>query len=934
MSRITPSNPANTLTPGFSTVSSPGGFQSGDLVYFKDSSFGLVPGNAVASANFNISATNAPIGGPFGRNAFVGVLNTNINRGVLGRQRFAATLTNGNIVVVYAGGQLNAGAQGNPRFTITDSNFNTVVAETQISVTDSVENSTIGVAALTGGGFAVVYVNQSAVIRIAVFSNTGTVVTAPFTPAGWTNNLSLVDIEPLFNGGFVASGNQGGTVRVATYNATGTQINSNTTSIGFNTTDTPQIAVLTDNRFVVLTRGGTTSAVVTGFNANCTTVGVGPTFSITNPTNASGGALSICVLSNDEVVLAWSESFANYVRKYFIGTNTIGAGEVLNGGSAGYVPTVTTLPGDNIAALMQTDNGRTILQIISSSFANISTQIYNGISLDTFSGNRLSVTGILAGSTLTYFASTVNSGTNTGPSTPIQYYQFGNTAPYAPVYRRTQTINVATAASAVSGYARSTSTPNNAAFLAATNTTVSNVRTTINGANFVRAPYVAKTNVAFLDTCVMSNGRMVVAYSNNSTAPGFLVVDAAGNVLSDIAISAPVSLEVIRCTALNSGRLLVAFANTNQNITFQIYDENFTLLSTGDFVTLTGGVIPNNTNTVGNGSFTVSSIGTNRFIVGYCHNAAARAAYAIFTDSMTFVTTVFLSTQTTGQAPQVAGNIDGTFTATHYITNTGQGFLNKFIQTSPTVYEEITASNFGWSGSTRLATTSKMSPNSVGCMVIAPAQNSNSALMYMIANPGQTQTVDLGGSSNFMSSAVAIGATGEIVALKADSVNGSVVTVVAPGTGILTGGAFIQNSVTIPPATINNSAGGTGPCVCLECLYDRTYAFVYRGPSSELYIGLFSSANVTYSRTLVAGVTGSVPSLLLSPTNGYYLSGVSASDCAAGGTGVVQVNGAATLNSQYSETTTPQAFDFNTPALDVGVRGTIAGRNMIISGGK
>jgi hypothetical protein len=376
----------------------------------------------------------------------------------------------------------------------------------------------------------------------------------------------------------------------------------------------------------------------------------------------------------------------------------------------------------------------------------------------------------------------------------------------------------------------------------------------------------------------------------------------------------------------------VAFANTNQNITFQVYDENFTLLATNDFVTLTGGTIPNNTNSVTNGSFTVSSIGTNRFIVGYCHNSSARAAYAVFTDSLAFVVTGFISGGTTGQAPQVAGNLDGTFTATQYTTNTGNGLLVKYIQTSSNTFEEITQTTFGWPGSTRLATTSKMSPNGVGCHPIAPAQGAN-ALMYMIANPGQVYTVDLGGSSNYMSAAVAIGATGEIVALKGEGgTNSSLVTLIAPGTGMVSGGPIFQNATTLP--SMNTTTGGTGPCICLECLYDRTYAFVYRGSSSELYIGLFSTANITYSATLVAGVTGSTPSLTLSPANGYYLSGVAASDCAAGGTGVVQVNGAATLNSQYSATTAPQAFDFNTPALDVGVRGTIAGRNMIISGGK
>ena len=183
-----------------------------------------------------------------------------------------------------------------------------------------------------------------------------------------------------------------------------------------------------------------------------------------------------------------------------------------------------------------------------------------------------------------------------------------------------------------------------------------------------------------------------------------------------------------------------------------------------------------------------------------------------------------------------------------------------------------------------------------------------------------------------MSHAVAIGATGEVVILDIDPVYSQAMTVYAPGSAVVTTGPLLNNGITL--TSVNSTLDSPGPCVICECLFDRLYAFAYISSDNSLLLGAFSTANVTYSSSIVSGVTASTGALLPSPVNGYYLAGVSASECAAGGTGVLQINGAATLNSQYPAGTTSQSFDFNTPALDVGVRGTIAGRNMIISGGK
>lgn len=947
MSRITPPTPVNALTPGYSTVSSPTGFQSGDLVYYRDSSFGNIPGNAVTAAPFDIIATNAPLGGPFGRNAFISVLNESINRGVSGRQRFAAVLTNGNIVVVYAEGRPDNTTQGNPLFRIVDTNFNTVVAETPITTAETVFRSAIGVTALVGGGFAVSYVTGSSTLRVAVYSNTGAVVTAAYTPSGWAASIVQVDVEPLPSGGFVVAANQtasgGGAnqYRVATFNAAGTQINANSPVIStFASNDTPQMVVLSDGRFVIATRSASTTGVVTGFNADCTTVGSSQTFSLLDPNSAAGGGYSLCVLSNNEVVLATSISGGtSSARKYFISTNSFGSTENLNLGQTAFYPMVTTLPGDNIAAIMEGPSGTTVLQIIQSNLSTVvSTTTYTGISLDTGSGNRQAICSILTPSRLTYFMSTTNTNTGTGPATPIQYFQFNSAASYAPVYRRAQNVTATTSSSPVSGYARSTSTPNRASFLASTNATLSSSSTTLNGTNFYRAPYIAKTGVTYMDSCMMLDGRMVVAYATGTPAAGFVVINALGNIVADIPISTSGNSVAIKCTALNNGRLALAFSTTagDQVLFLQVYDSNFNLATSTTLTAALGGANPRDTATLDNGGFGISSVGVDRFVVHFCRgDGINRGQYAVFTDSIVLLETAFTSPDATARGISVAGNIDGSFVTMSFQTTPGNVRWSRYVQVGANAWASVFSVTGGWqAGASRYATTGKMHPSGVAYFIQNAADNGNDTVIPFIGNNSDaigSQSISAGEPA--LCTAISVGATGEIVVIKVSNAQGNLMQVYAPGTAIRTGGVIIQNSFTAPTAR-NFGSGSAGSAVCLECLYDRTYALVYRGTSNEMYISLFTTANVTYSTTLTSGVTASSGGLVPSPANGYYLAGVSTSDCAAGGTGVLQINGAAALNSQYPATTTSQAFDFNTPALDVGVRGTIAGRNVILSGGK
>ena len=68
--------------------------------------------------------------------------------------------------------------------------------------------------------------------------------------------------------------------------------------------------------------------------------------------------------------------------------------------------------------------------------------------------------------------------------------------------------------------------------------------------------------------------------------------------------------------------------------------------------------------------------------------------------------------------------------------------------------------------------------------------------------------------------------------------------------------------------------------------------------------------------------------------NGYILQGVSTTPASAGGTGLVQTNGSATLNSSYSATAPASTFDFTMPNGSgiSGVKGNAVGRSVTLKG--
>ena len=147
--------------------------------------------------------------------------------------------------------------------------------------------------------------------------------------------------------------------------------------------------------------------------------------------------------------------------------------------------------------------------------------------------------------------------------------------------------------------------------------------------------------------------------------------------------------------------------------------------------------------------------------------------------------------------------------------------------------------------------------------------------------------------------------------------------------------APLLNSSTATPsgrltAAINTTSAPTyGMQPCVTPSYGYNVVIAWFDINGALYYAIANAFPYTEYISLTAGVTGSAPTtpLNISQSSGYYLAGVAVSDCPPGGTGQIQTNGVANLNSQYSTTTAFQGFDFQNP-VTVGVKGTAVGRTV------
>lgn len=939
MSRITPPVPNTTLTPAYSSVSSAAGFQSGDLVYFRDSNFGTIPGNAVTSATFPVAATVNQNQIAFNTTVNWANYNPTRNTGSTNiRAQHSALLTNGNIVVVF-GEHVSAGnAPG--CFRIIDQNGATVVDRTVVNPGVAFQGM-IGVCALTGGGFAVVLrANSTGGIFHGVYSNTGAVVTAMASDTSFGTGMETLEIQALSGGGYVIGVNQvSGTYGFRVYSSTGVGGTYSTVSGWSNSTAQIVITTFSDNSFAAVYPSASNGLSISRFNNTGTFVA---TYTGAGSDYYNSGAYDFITLTNGLAALLYIENstFQIFIKSYNQSTGAVsGAASVSTTNQ--YMINAKALSGGGFVVTNATPgNGRMLLSRFDNSFGGLGTINIDG--LPGYPRNSITMyqqrTAIIEGSTfLTLIDNTPVATNYTYGSMPYVQVDKNNFTATGIRRRFPATQTVGNISAAVSGYARSASTPNAASFLAANTQTLTVNVPQSSGTTFALTPFAGVTETV-TSQCMtdMNNGQFVISYRTSvAGAARFTVFNPDGSVVTTVTVAPSVAAHLVRCTCLGNGRLVVSWVPvTNDRVNFSVYAAGtYALLATG---TTTGSLsVSSPASWNGNAGHDIAPFGNDFFVLGFFDGG--NIAVAVFNDSA-----VYQSQAATGVANcqniRIASNATGDVQVKFFLPNAGQGYVVSFTRgpTASSIYFYSTQA-FGNYNSNNWGEGFAISP--YGSYWGFGNLNSSNRRLHR-GLPGQAANDLTFGSMAFNAASVCIGPNGEFVAIIIDNSNvGYYRYGVSPSQGPYGSGVnFLQIDATGMTISGFNTTTDVGSQAQIVNLYDNIYAFSYiaggGNSSGQIFVGLLCAVASSYSTTITAGVTPSNTALLPSPANGYYLAGVSASECAAGGTGIVQVNGAATLNSQYPAGTTSQAFDFNTPALDVGVRGTISGRNVILSGGK
>ena len=924
MSRNAPTIPTDASTAAFTTVSSSAGFSAGDLVYQKSGSVNPIPDGVVSSATFDITAATVQPGalGP----STAQQISTAVGVGGGAGAGFpnAAKLTNGNMVVVYCSLQ-----NSTYYFRIIDENGTQVVAETSLGFTSvNAIYGQICVTALTGGGFAFAGINSSGGLSYGVYSNTGTVVTSA-TPDGTVSSSSgSLTIASRPDGSFIILMNDGTSTqtRFKVYSATGTQVIAWTNVVAYYLLQARcSVAVRSDNSFVISTWTSSTniqyyvysSAGSTSTNASVSS-GVTPGSTYTR--------LDSTTLTNDSVVFAFNDNTNTGYFRILTSANSLGS--LQSNGATCYTTGVKSLA-----------SGSFILLYENASYNNVVYSIRNSTGTQTASGLTYGVS--VAGGARSSNYSTVQMASNIAVVGSWTYPASGGngntgfqsmfqivTSTYAIRNFTTTSLVAGTASSSVNTYARSNSTPNAAAFLASTSTTLSKsiAQQSSSSASYVVAPTLVESAACSgVYVRTMQNGQIVIAYTMTASpyAVKFAVYSPSGVYLNTYTVStSSYSSSIVKCCVLTNGNLVVVYMPTaGTSFTFVVYSPSFVVQSTTTFT-------PSST-PYGGAAFgpDISPMTNARFVFSYYNGATP--TWVVFDSSVTQLATSGLSTAyNTGMSVAGMSN-NGFVTVTHQ--NGGSSQVIWFQNDSGASFNQMQSQTFGTS--TNQVGAPSISASPTGTIVTYFTSGGSGGYLYLVS-PGTSYssmfTASTVGATNIYGSTVM--PDGSFVCVMLDNSTYYGWAQITPGQSIASGSNNPFKSSTLNMTGALPYSSSSNPSVNVAALFDNQFVVVYRDTSTYPRFFISSTTAGTYSTTTVSGTTVSNPAYFPSQSNGYILKGVATTGATAGGTGVVQTNGPAQLNSQYPSGTTYQAFD-STGTLIQGTKGTIVGRNVTLTGG-
>jgi hypothetical protein len=947
MSRYIQPTASNTSSTAVTTIPSTTGYAAGELIYYNNNvaDYGTIPNSAASGAPFPITFQQGPANGASGGSASI----TATGFGGSRTRQPTALLSNGNIV------QVGMGTSGYPQFRIVDSSDVEVVASTNISIAYvNTSYSTISVCALSGGGFAVAWINTAGgstnYPTYAVYSNAGVVVTSAFqdtgTGAAAQMNIASIQIYALPSGGFIASYyDTAYNLYARTYNSTGTATYAWLTvataittggSYGFD------IAVRSDNTYVIVWVNNSyigSYNVISALNVGITGT---QTFTSTIGTTNYGYGISAACLSNDTVIIGYRALTA--ASTYLYAFRPLPTGNVL--GTEVALPTdgLSTANNVGLITVRAFNSGANFIFLFSDSTLNYKYCIYNLASTlltsqapsTIYASQAQNYTGMSVldfGGNLNFYYSV--SSYTPRQFTPNTYVRIDKTSYQIVSFGTTTLKEIGTASAAVSGYARSGSTPNKASFFAATTGGAygtGTVSTSINGATVIES-----TAVQSIHCATYPDGRFAVAYvSNTSPYTGKVAVYSQGGaLLTTITLPAGASASntfgTIKVTVTTANKLVVGLYISSTLVTY-IYSTSYALLYTATAISSV--TVSGNSQTFG-----LASLTNDRYVVVY--QKASNMNYAVYSNTATIVAGPTVVGSGTWYTLSCASSKNG-FILGGYGNSYGANYFYYVAETStPNTFASPTSPVNGGSSASNFGTTLASSPNNQNAYFGA---NSGTVQTFTVADGnfdssgnGANITTTANSGTYWMSShAWTPAGTYCIVVMDATHTAPSRLFTTTPwcwgttSTSSWPSGTVVNLNVSIAATNTTESS----PCPTLAPLYGHTLLISWKNANNFPCFGFVNAYPWNYSVALTAGVTASNSAFTVSPSNGYIFQGVSVSSASAGGVGQVVINGPAQLNSNYSASTALQAFDFQSPngtAIE-GPKGTIAGRTVNLKG--
>ncbi len=965
--------PSNSGTPNATTVYTATGFNAGDPVYFQNGDY-KSPANLTppSSVSFNIveQAAIYPTGtGGIVAPAFsYAQMQAGFGGGT--SRQFAAVLTNGNIVQAWSS---HVSTPTNPNcvyFRVVDSSGTVVVSPTVVSTTyTQTADSNVSVVALTGGGFAIGWINSAGgtanSANYAIYSNTGSVVTAATQDTSFAAGASSAPIQmtKLANGGFaIAVKYSSGAIYLRSYGATGTgaYTTQNTTLVGYTVIASFAIASRSDSSVFIcdmLTTGSYKYVIYSSAGS----ASVGPaTFSTASTVgNAVGGCSASVQTDGTTIVIAFYSNTSgtgyNYPAVRLLpASNTLGS-------EIACVPEANlfyqySYSGGYISVLSLSSNN--FIVFFSDGYGNMQYAFYNSsgtcISGSNTTGTipRLVTGGHCAwsnGVTLIESSGSVYAywSASKPDQKPVQQvYCKLNTTTYAITPFLSTTGTTTTVSGAATGaLIPSTVSPSAMSYYSTASTTVISTNTP----STVVAPTVV--NSAATDSvasCTLPNGQFVVVYRLNASPWTVYanVYTASGSLVTTVTVGTGIATAntyyCLKVAALSGGGFVVAWlGSSNTTINLSVFSSAFVQSASTTFSissAFSSAII-----------FDVAGLQDNKFVVAYNYTGSQGYADA-YSSSCTLLQNFNLGPQMS-YSMCVAGNPWGGFSVAGFYSGSPQGYRRTFVPTGTNTWAQYSTgsmtSNSAYTQNPQLCGTQSgqyiMTSNDSSYPQYVMFNDSGNADVPYTASMSSWPLGSGNGPTSYPMLGLGLTGNGQVVlATSYGSTSLGIACVPAqmtwstgqPLAYSITGSSnrnmFSKNGYSILSSVVGNNAqprvtSGLGNNVVITFLTASNYpAFAIVNATNNSLVTTIS-ANSTASALVPVSPMGNTTTNIAG-----VLAGVAATTASAGSTGQLITNGQVQLGSSYTSTATG-AFDYTGQAVS-GVKGTFNGKNINLQG--